>query len=172
MQTAFTCSLITCRELLCFFSPCKVRRTWFCNYSFGVTEENTPAVSCLYLLCVTTVPPDRLFLYINNAHQCISEPAHIQHFHFPLPLFCFNFLLTWLCWHILLFTVIIVLSVCCSLDWRLAYRLYGTASLHNVTISLCPWAPTNPKGHKPFVCVCFSTGLWDTGGSYLTLQGS
>lgn len=69
-----------------------------------------------------------------------------------------------------------VLSVCCSLDWRLAYQLHGTAGPDTVTISPCPWASTNPEGHRPFVCfyliVCVSIGLRDTRGSYLTFQGS
>lgn len=66
--------------------------------------------------------------------------------------------------------------MCCSLDWRLAYQLHGTARPDIVTISPCPQASTNPEGHRPFVClyliVCVSVGLRDTGGSYLTLQGS
>lgn len=31
------------------------------------------------------------------------------------------------------------LSACCSLDWHPAYQLYGTASSHIITISVCPW---------------------------------
>lgn len=49
--------------------------------------------------------------------------------------------------------VISGLSVCCSLDWRIAYQLYGIARPHIVTTSLCHWASTNPEGHRPFMCV-------------------
>lgn len=49
--------------------------------------------------------------------------------------------------------VISGLSVCCSLDWRIAYQLYGIARPHIVTTSLCHWASTNPEGHRPFMCL-------------------
>lgn len=49
--------------------------------------------------------------------------------------------------------VISGLSVCCSLDWRIAYQLYGIARPHIVTTSLWHWASTNPEGHRPFMCL-------------------
>lgn len=160
MQTAFTCSLIACRELLfLFFSPRKVRRTWFCNYSSGTSDWRKHS-SCFMFVSPLSQLHIQRGIFISNAHQCISEPPRFLHLHFPLPLVCFNFLLTWLYWH----------TSCCfpwgCYQWAICVLLLGLASClsalrhsqpHIVTISLCPWASANPEGHRPFrvsVCVC------------------
>lgn len=56
--------------------------------------------------------------------------------------------------------VISRLSACCSLDWHPAYQLYGTASSHIITISVCPWVLTNAVGHRTFVNFCKSVSVY------------
>lgn len=101
---------------------------------------------------------------------------HIQHLHVPSSLFWFHFLLTWLYWHTCSCSP-------CGCYQRAICKLLGLAT------RLSAFWSASPPQHCPYLTVpglqqilrdtgllyvwlCVSTGLRDTGGSYLTLQGS
>lgn len=89
-----------------------------------------------------------------------------------MPLVCFNFLLTWLLAHLLLFPMwALSAGYLCAAPWTGVLPISFTAQ---------PVPILSPSHYVPrlqhilkdtgllFVCMC----LWDTGGSYLTLLGS
>lgn len=127
-----------------------------CNYSSGISDSRKHS-SCflfVYPLCHKCINSQ---VFSSTRHISVSL-KHIISSTFML--FCLLIVLIFSS-HDSVGTLLVAfhkvvisrLSVCCSLDWLLAYQLYSTASALIVTISACPWALTNPEGHKLFVCL-------------------